>query len=97
MKDKSLFNQFLLIVVLGIICILFTVSAAIIAGSINANLFDFKNFNFGNMIPVLLICGFISCAAIGICILFVGRTAFFKAKELIEKNENKNEKGESKK
>ena len=64
-------------------------------GSLDKDIFDFKNLNFSNMIPILIIGGFISCVFVGICFLFVARTAFFKVKDYLEENEK--EKGETKK
>ncbi len=97
MKKKSLFTQFITLIILAIICILCTVTIAVLAGSLNADLFDFKNLNFSNMLPVLIIGGFVSCVFIGICFLYVARTAFFKAKDYLEDNQKNNEKGETKK
>lgn len=90
MKNKSLFVQIVLIIILAAICLLLTVSISFLAGSINAELFDFKNLNFSNMIPILLIGGFISCLIIGICILFVARSAFFKAKDYFKEINKEN-------
>ena len=94
MKDKSLFSRFIFLIVLAVICLLLTVAIALLVGSINVELFDFENLNFSNMVPVLLIGGFISCVIIGICFLFVARTAFFKAKDYLDKNDSKEKKGE---
>ncbi len=97
MKNKPLFTQFVSLIILAVVCLLFTVTIAILMGSLNTELFDFKNLNFSNMIPVLIIGGFISCVLVGICFLFVARTAFFKAKDFLEENQKKEEKGETKK
>lgn len=96
MKNKSLFIQIVSLIIIAILCLVATVSIALLAGSLNTDLFDFKNLNFSNMIPVLIIGGFICCCIVGICFLFVARSAFFKAKDYFEKN-NKNEKGDEKK
>ena len=97
MKNKSLFSQIITLIILAVVCLLFTVTIAVLVGALNTDLFDFKNLNFSNMIPVLIIGGFISCVFVGICFLFVARTAFFKAKDYLEKNQKNNEKGDSKK
>lgn len=94
-KNKSLFTQAIFIIILAVLCLLLTVGIAFLAGSINTEIFDFKNMNFSNMLPVLLIGGFISCVIVGICVLFVARTAFFKAKDFLK--ETNKEKGETKK
>ncbi len=91
MKNKTLFSRVIFVMILAVACLLLTVGLAILAGSLNAELFDFKNMNFSNIIPVLLIGGFISCVIVGICILFVARDAFLKAKNYLE------DKGETKK
>ena len=80
MKNRTLFSRVIFVMILAVACLLLTAGLAILAGSLNAELFDFKNMNFSNIIPVLLIGGFVSCVIIGICILFVARDAFFKAK-----------------
>ena len=90
MKNKSLFIQVVTLIILAVICILLTVGISILAGSINTELFDFKNLNISNMIPVLLIGGFISCVAVGICVLFVGRNFFYKAKDFLKETNNEN-------
>ena len=92
MKNKTLFTQVISLIVIAIVCILFTVTVAILAGSLNTELFDFTNLNFSNMIPVIIIGVFISCVIVGICFLFVARTAFFKAKDYIEENQKKKDK-----
>ena len=97
MKNKSLFMQIITLIIIGVCCILLTVAIAFLAGSLNVELFDFKNLNFANMIPVLIIGGFVSCVLVGICFLFIARTAFFKAKDFLNDHSTKNEKGETKK
>lgn len=90
MKNKSLFMQVISLIVLTLICLVITVGISILAGSLNAELFDFRNLNFSNMIPILLIGGFISCVVVGICVLFVARTAFIKAKDYLKETNNEN-------
>lgn len=90
MKNKSLFIQIISLIILAVVCLLLTVGIAFLAGSLNAELFDFKNLNFSNMIPILLIGGFISCVVVGICVLFVARTAFFKAKDYLKETNKEN-------
>lgn len=87
MKNKSLLFQLVAVIIVAVLCILSTFALTILAGSINAEIFDFANLNFSNMIPVLLVGIFVSCAIIGICVLFVLRTAFNKAKDYLEKEE----------
>ena len=92
MKNRSLFIQIISIIIIAVICLLLTISASLLVGSLNVELFDFQNLNFSNMIPVLIIGGFISCFIIGICFLFIARTAFSKAKDYIKENLKNNEK-----
>lgn len=90
MQNKSLFKQTILVIILAVFCFLLTIGLALLAGSLNAELFDFENLNFSNMIPVLLIGGFLSCVVIGICVLFVGRTAFIKVNDFFKENNKEN-------
>lgn len=90
MKDKSLFKQILALIIIAVICVLLTVGTSLLAGSLNAELFDFRNLNFSNMLPVLIVGVFISCAVVGICVLFVLRTAFVKAKDYLKENDKEN-------
>ena len=90
MQNKSLFKQTILVILLAVFCLMLTVGGALLAGALNADLFDFTNLNFSNMIPILLIGGFISCFIVGICVLFVGRTAFLKAKDFLKENNKEN-------
>ena len=41
---------------------------------------DFENLNFSNMVPILILGGFISCVVVGITVLFVARSIFYKVK-----------------
>ena len=95
MKNKSLFSQIIFVIIIAIICLMVTFGLSLLAGSLNVDLFSFRNLNFLNMIPMLLICGFISCIIVGILILFVIRSVWVKAKDYF--NENNKEKGENKK
>lgn len=95
MKNKSLFSQVIFVIIIAVVCLLVTLGLSLLAGSLNVDLFSFRNLNFSNMIPMLLICGFISCIVVGICILFVIRSVWIKAKDYF--NENNKEKGENKK
>lgn len=76
----------MLLIILLVISVILTVSIALFAGSYNAALFDFENFNFANMIPILIIGGFISCVVVGITALFVARSVFLKIKDYMSEN-----------
>ena len=90
MKNRSLFAQIISIIILAVICLLLTVGLSLLAGSLNAELFDFQNLNFSNMIPILLIGGLISCFVVGICVLFVVRTALVKVKDYLKETNKEN-------
>lgn len=90
MKKKSLFSQIMLLVILSLVCVVFTVGIAIFAGSFNTTFFDFKNLNFANAIPVLLLCAFVSCVVIGITVIFISRAIFLKVKDYFIETNNKN-------
>lgn len=92
MKNKSAFSQIMILVIVLLVCIILTVGIALLVGSYNATIFDFRNLNFANMIPVLVIGGFVTCVAVGITVLFVSRALFFKVKDFLLKETN--EKGE---
>lgn len=89
MKNKSFFSQIMLLIILSLICVILTVGIALFVGSYNTTLFDFENLNFANMIPVLILGGFISCVVVGITVLFVARSVFLKLKDYFTEN-NKN-------
>ncbi len=89
MKNKSFFSQIILLIVLSLVCVVLTVGIALFAGSYNTTLFDFANLNFANMIPVLIIGGFVSCVVVGTTVLFVARSVFMKLKDYFTEN-NKN-------
>ena len=94
MKNKSLFAQIISIVILAVVCLMATVGISLLAGTVDADIFDLRKLNFSNVILVLFIGGFISCVAVGIGILFVTRTAWIKTKDYFKEN---NKKGETKK
>ena len=92
LKNKSFFSQIMLLVILSVICIVLTVGIALFAGSYGTTLFNFENLNFSNMIPVLLLGGFISCVVIFITVLFIARSTFLKLKDYLTDNNGGEEK-----
>lgn len=76
----------MLLIILSVICVILTVGIALFVGSYNTTLFDFANLNFANMIPVLILGGFISCVVVGITVLFVARSVFLKVKDYLSDN-----------
>lgn len=85
MKNGSMFTRVILLIVLAIVCLIMTVGAALIAGSVRTTIFDFSTLNVANLLPVLLVGGFISSIVVGISVLFFARTAFYKWKDYINK------------
>ncbi len=89
MKNKSLFSQIMLLIIISLVCIILTVGFALFVGSYDTTLFDLQNLNISNMIPVLIFGGFISCVVVGVTVLFVARAVFLKFKDyFVETNEN---------
>ena len=91
MKNNSLFLQIILLVVLTFVCIITTFTVALLAGSVETSIFDFKSLNISNMIPVFIFGGLITVFTILITLLFTSRTLFNKIRDLFELN-NKDEK-----
>lgn len=83
LKKKSFFSQIMLLIILSVICVSLTAGIALFAGSFSTTLFDFKNLNFSNMVPVLILGGFISCVVVGITALFIARSVFLKIKDYL--------------
>lgn len=81
MKKRSFFSQIVLLIILSVVCVLLTVTLALFAGMQDNVIFDFSKLNIGNVIPILIIGGFISCVVVGITVLFIGRSIFTKAKK----------------
>lgn len=81
MKNKTLFSKIMVAIIVAIVCILLTMLIALAVGATDADIFDLKNLNVSNMIPVILIGGFVSCVIVGIIVLFVAKDAFLKAKD----------------
>ena len=94
MQKKSIFTQLLILIVIGVVCVVLTTAIALLFGSVDSTIFDWRNLNVANMIPVLLVGGFLSCVVIGITILVVFKNSFLKAKEFLfeTKNEGDNNK-----
>lgn len=90
MKNKSIFSQILMLIVLALVCVILTVVIAYLCGSAQETIFDFSNLNFANIIPVLFICGLVSCVVLGITVLFIARTIFVKTKEYFIENDGDN-------
>lgn len=88
MKNKSVFTQILLLIIMSLVCIAITIGFAFFAGSYQVDMFSFENLNFSNMIPVLVIGGFISCVIVGITVLFIGKSVFIKIKDYLSEEKS---------
>ena len=86
MNNKSLFTKALLLIVLALFCIVMTVVLACVFGSVDTVVFDFRNLNFANVIPVLIIGGFFTCVIVGLAVLFFSRSAFLRVKDFLKEN-----------
>lgn len=94
MKKQSAFSQVILIILVAVLCIVATVTVALLAGSADADWIDWSDLNLSNMLPVLLIGLFLTCVIVGIAVLCVSRTVFFKVKDQLK--EFMNDGGEQK-
>ena len=94
LKNKSTFSQVILIILIAVLCMVATVTVALLAGSADVDLINWKDLNLSNMLPVLLIGGFLTCVIVGIAVLCVSRTVFFKVKDQLK--EFMNDGGEQK-
>ena len=93
MKNKSVFAKIMTIVIVALICLILTVVAALFFGSSSKDFFDFSNLNLSNMLPIILVGGFISCVIIGILVIILAKDIFVKIKnEIFEKENGGNEK-----
>lgn len=88
MKKRSVFSQIILLVIAALICIVLTVTIAWLAGSVDTTIFDFRDLNIANMIPVIVIGGFVSCAVVGVLVLVVAKNVFLKLKDYFSDTNN---------
>ncbi len=88
MNKKTIFSKIIIIIVVALICFIATALLAFLLGSVNTDIFDFSNLNFSNMLPIIIIGGFISCVIIGILILFLAKDVFIKIKNYMLNSEN---------
>lgn len=88
MSKKPIFTKIMIIIAVALVCLVITLTIAFLLGSINTNIFDFSNLNFSNMIPVIVIGGFISCLVIGILIIILAKDVFIKVKDYLFETKN---------
>ncbi len=86
MSKKSLFTKAILLIALVLFCIVTTVVLALIFGSMDRIIFDFRDLNFANVLPILIIGGFFTCVTVGLAVLFFSRAAFLKVKDFLKEN-----------
>lgn len=81
MKEKSTFTMILTVVIVALVGIVLTVLVALMAGSMDVQLFDFENINLANVIPVIIIGGFLTAITVGFVILFASKSVFMKIRD----------------
>ena len=81
MKGKSTFAQLLTIIIVALIGIILTLIIAFWVGSSDAQIFDLRNLNWANVVPVILIGGFITCVSVGIVVMIVSKNVFMKIRD----------------
>lgn len=80
MSNKPIFTKIMIVIVVALICLAITLATAFLLGSINTDVFDFSNLNVSNMLPIIIIGGFISCVIVGILVIFLAKDVFLKVK-----------------
>ena len=88
MSKKPIFPKVIIILTVALICLVLTLSLAFLFGSINTEVFDFSNLNFSNMLPIIIIGGFVSCVIIGFLIIFLAKDVFVKVKDYFFETKN---------
>lgn len=81
MKKRSTFAMILTVVIVALVSIVLTILAAFMAGSIDMQLFDFKNLNLANFVLVIIIGGFVTAITVGFVILFAFKNIFTKIRD----------------
>ena len=81
MKKKSTFAMILTVIIVALVGIVLTIFIAFMAGSIDTQLFDFKDLNLANFIPVIIIGGFLTAITVGFVILFASKSIFMKIRD----------------
>lgn len=89
MNKKSFFSQIITLIIVTLLCIILTISVALLLGSTNVNIFNFENLNLSNVIPILIIGAFVSCVVIGFTVLFISRSVFLKFKDYFNESKDK--------
>lgn len=88
MKNKSIFSKIMIVIIIALICLVLTMAIALLFGSSSVDMFDFSKLNISNMIPVIIVGGFISCAVVGILVIILAKDIFVKVKDEFFENDN---------
>lgn len=88
MKNKSLFSRAMIIVIVALVCLTLTITVALTLGSIGGDIFNFAKLNLSNVIPVMLIGGFVSCVIVGILVLVLAKDILIKIKDHLFKEKD---------
>ena len=76
------------VIVIALICLILTITVALLFGSSSTDFFDFSNLNISNMLPIIIVGGFISCVIIGILVIILAKDVFVKIKDELFDDEN---------
>ena len=86
MDKKPIFPKIMIVIVVALVCLILTLLTAFLFGSIDTDIFDFSDLNFSNMLPVVIIGGFISCVIVGILIIILAKDVFLKVRDYFFKS-----------
>lgn len=92
LNNKSIFTKIITIIAIALICLVITVTAALLFGSSKTEFFNLSELNISNVIPVIIIGGFISCVAVGMLVIFLAKDIFVKIKDYFLEKDNGGEK-----
>lgn len=93
MKNWSVFARIMFIIAIALFCLVLTVAVALLLGKVEFNIFDISELNLLNVLPAILIGGFVSCIVVGVLVIVLSKDIFIKVKKfLFESKEDKGEK-----
>ena len=76
------------VIVIALICLILTITVALLFGSSSTDFFDFSNLNISNMLPIIIVGGFISCVIVGLLVIILAKDIFVKIKNEFFKEDN---------
>ncbi len=91
-KQGSVFAKAVILLVVAAVCVILTLMAALLIGSVDINLFDLSRLNLANTAFALIIGGIISALLIGIAVLFLSREVFNITKKYFFKDDGGDDK-----